>query len=208
MLPPALWIEGNPIGLPQAALDRAIRGAVGRVAMSGGADRLLAWSGTLADQLFAADPRTWMAGGWRAFEALCDHLRPTLESLGWTLCLQPHARHVLSDAKGCREFLARRPGQPFAIALSPATMLERSMLPMMEDHLVRMFESLGPVAKVVVLEDIKPEADGDQLPQRTSLGAGCLPHDLVLGLLRRHVPSTTPVVLRPERLTEQLAWLA
>jgi len=172
------------------------------------ADRLLAWSGTLGEQLFAPDPRTWMAAGWKAFEALCDHLGPSLRTLGWTLCFQPHARHVLSDAKGCREFLARRSGQPFAVALAPATMLERSMLPRLEDHLVRLFEALGPAAALVLLEDVQPDTDEDGLPRRTTLGGGRLPRELVLSLLREHVPASTPVMVREEKLTEQLAWLA
>ena len=206
-LQPTLRIEGNPIGQSPAALDVALRGAIRTAPTSRSADRLLTWSGSLGEQLFAPDPRTWMAAGWRAFEALCDQLGPTLGTLGWTLSFQPHARHVLSDAKGCREFLARRSGQPFEVALAPATMLELSMLPRLEDHLVRMFEALGPVAALVVLEDVQMDADEDGLPRRTALGGGRLPRDLVLSLLREHVPERTPVMLRQERLPEQLAWL-
>lgn len=192
-------IHANPLQLAAQSADDLFSAATAAwrsVIQPGRALRLLSWSGTLAPSLFQADPRTWMAPGRQALDALCDRIGPILLQRRWTLCFQPHARHVLSDVRSCREFLAQRIGQPFELALSPATMLERSMLPAIDDHLERLFEGLGPSAALIILEDVLEEADENGLPRRDDYGRGLLPRALVAELLRRHVPADVPVVAR------------
>lgn len=171
--------------------------------------RLLSWSGTLAGGLFDQDPRNWTAPGRRAFDAFCDRVRPAFERHGWTLCFRPHARHVLSDVKGCRDFLARRTGQSFEIALAPASMLEASMLERIDDHLERFFAGLGSVAAMVILEDVRPAqpADDDRPLERVALGEGIFSATRLRSLLREHVSPETPVVLRGATLEAQRRWL-
>ncbi|MHC5002934.1 MAG: hypothetical protein ACYTJ0_07410 [Planctomycetota bacterium] len=144
---------------------------------------LLGWSGTLADEPFAAHPATWLRTGHEALAAHCERVAAELDRVGRRLCFQPHARHVLSDPQSCRAFLRDRADEPFDVALAPASMLEPSMLPDLDDHLRRAFETLGPVAAVVVLEDDVP-------------GTAPLPADRVTELMDAHVPASTPVVRR------------
>jgi hypothetical protein len=110
------------------------------------ARRTLAWSGTLADGLFNADPRTWLRPGREAFERFCGEIEPQLARHARVVCFHPHARHVLNDVPSCLALARRHPtGGVFEIALAPASMLEPAMLPDILDHLHRQFESLGDV---------------------------------------------------------------
>jgi hypothetical protein len=168
-------------------------------------NRVVTWSGTLADDLFGQHPMTWMKAGQDAFASFCDDISPQLERHGMTLCLQPHARHVLSDAQSCARFARVRSGQPFAIAFSPASLLETSMMNQLEDHLRRAFEvlsALGDASPMLMLYDVAEE-NLQPLP----LGRGVLPRALIHSLLEQYVNSELPVVLLPERIDEQLEWL-
>lgn len=166
--------------------------------------RVVLWSGTLAEGLFDDDPRTWMRSGHDAFRRFCDAAAPTLVARGMTLAFRPHARHILSDVQGCLDFLRGREGQPFELALAPADLLTAEMLPAAEDHLIRIYETLGPRAALVLLTDRAAAAGESPRPVRDGT-----PHaDLVRRLLRTCVPATTPLVLLPERLAEQRDWLA
>ena len=77
-----------------------------------------------------------MAGGHERFETFCDDIRDTLVAAGRKLCIRPHARHVLSDAQGTLDFLRRREGEPFGLALSPVDLLLPSMLADAEDPIL------------------------------------------------------------------------
>lgn len=163
--------------------------------------RLISWSGTFAQEFEGVDPRNWMAPGKGALEAFCARVRPALERHGWTVCFQPHARHVLSDARSCRDFLAGRVGQPFELALSPASMLEVSMIDAVEEHLERWFSTLGPMVSLVVLEDVRV---GEFGVERVGLGEGVLPMDVIRELVEEWVPVGVPVVLRAEGFGRQV----
>jgi hypothetical protein len=164
---------------------------------------LLLWSGTLASEPFEADPRTWMGPGWRALAERCDQLAPLLERAGVTLCLQPHARHVLSDIRSCLSFLAARRGQRFALALSPVTMLEAAMLPARAEHLDRIMDALGSAAAMILLSDVKPPHEAGEPPLLCPLGEGVLPIRLLRDLLATKVAPTRPIVLGHERWPAQ-----
>jgi hypothetical protein len=191
--------DGNPLH-PAWLLDLEVPG-----------ERIITWSGTLADDLFGDDPRTWMRAGQDAFRGLCDTAAPTLLRVGKRIAFRPHVRHVLSDVQGCLNFLRHRSGQPFEIAFAPADLLTAAMLPDAEDHLTRSFEALGPLASMLLLHDILP-ADSDdptQPPLRAvPLGHGRLPGKLLRELLRRCVPASTPIALLPRAVAEQREWLS
>jgi hypothetical protein len=169
--------------------------------------RLVSPSGSLAPDLLAAEPRTWLAAGRAALDAACDQVRPARERHDATLCFVPHCRHVLSDATSAIRFRAARTGQPFEIALDPVALLEGSMLERIEDHLDRIFAALGPVASAIFLADCRPPEQEDQPPVRVALGEGVLPRERTLELLRAHVPPTKPIVIDGRAIEPQLKWL-
>lgn len=80
------------------------------------------------------------------------------------------------------------------------------MLSRLEDHLSRMFESLGGQCAMVMLTDAALSEDGESVVP-VSLGQGILQRDVVRSLFEQHIPAETPIVLQPGNLGEQLAWL-
>lgn len=172
--------------------------------------RMVCWSGSLSEEgLFERHPANWLKPGREALAEFCRELAPQLADAGWRLCFQPHARHVLSDPQSCLNLLREFDGGPFEAALSPATMLEPSMLKSIEDHLRRMFEGLGPRCAMVTLSDVVIDESAEEARcELAPLGQGLLPRGVVLDLLRNHVPEGTPIVIGPRSLGDQLAWLA
>jgi hypothetical protein len=163
------------------------------------------WSGSLGADPLAPHPANWMPAGRAALEHLCETLP---EALPWSgrACFRPHCRHVLSDLPSCRQFLLDHAEGSLGIALAPATLLEPGMLADVEDHLVRWFETLGPVCDAVFLEDaVADEATGSC--RTVPLGTGCLPAATVRALLAEHVAEDVPIVLGAEDLEAQIAWL-
>lgn len=195
--PFAAVAEGNPLA-PDWLFDVDVP-----------AERILMRSGTLADEPFGDDPRTWMRPGHEAFRAFCDAAAPTLRLRGKRIAFRPHARHVLNDVQGCLNFLRTREGQPFEIVLAPADLLTAEMLRDAEDHLTRILETLGSRASAVLLTDAAPTSEVPDAPLReVPLGEGVLPAAAYRRLIRACVPPTTPIVLLPSRLADQRAWLA
>ncbi|MGH7133875.1 MAG: hypothetical protein ACREJO_18250 [Phycisphaerales bacterium] len=172
-----------------------------------GSERVVAWSGTVAEGMFEADPRTWGPRGQEGLKARCDGLMHELVERGITLAMRPHARHVLGDAHRCALFLAWREGQPFELVLDPASLLTAGMLEKSEDHLIRIFEILGgrPGVCGVVLANVRAPSDeagepgggpdaGPPLELCSLHGAGgVLDAGLIERLCVEHVPAGVPV---------------
>ena len=103
--------------------------------------RIACWSGTLAydaaeaGDLFAAHPHNWMGPGPDALRKFLDGIVDPLTSAQRTLCIIPHARHVLSDVQGAINLIRERAGQPIEVALAPIALLTPSMLEALDDHL-------------------------------------------------------------------------
>lgn len=192
--PFAAFVDGNPLAPEGWIVD-----------VDAPSRRIVSWSGTMADELFADEPRTWMRAGQDRLKAFLDEVAPALRHHGRTLCFRPHHRHVVGDVHASMKLLRERAGEPFEILLSPADMLAPSMLPTVEDHLTRMFAHLGPVAAAVLLFDLAetPETEETGLLAPLPLGEGRLPKDLVARLLEAHVPAETPVILLPGGLETQ-----
>lgn len=163
-------------------------------------DLLVAWSGTLASPeagLFADEPRTWMGDGHARFEAFCDGIRDALVSSGRRLCFRPHARHVLSDPQGTLDFLRRREGEPFGLALSPADLLTTDMAVDAEDHFTRILDFMVPRADLLLLADAQvPDQPGDEPTplQACALGEGVLPRDAIVEACLTRLPEQAWVV--------------
>jgi len=173
------------------------------------AKRVVTWSGSLADDLFGSDPMTWMRAGHDAFATFCEDVRPQLQRHDWTLCFQPHARHVLSDPHSCVRFAREHHDGPFGIAFSPMSMLEASMLDHIDEHLTRAFETisvLGDANAMLVLHDIFTDDTFDPTTP-LPLGRGGVPRELVRSLMTQHVPDEMPIVLMPDEIDRQLNWL-
>ncbi len=126
------------------------------------APRLIAWSGSLADDPSERDPRTWGPAGLAALREALARLREPLTRAGARLLLRPHARHILCDPQRCVTMLNEWEisGDPFALALDPAAMIEESMLDHAEDHIRRAAEALAGRAALVV---ISPSAAAPQV---------------------------------------------
>ena len=168
-------------------------------------DRLICWSGTLAEELFADEPRTWMQPGHNALHAFCASVAPALESDAKRLLLRPHARHVLSDPQGALDFLRTHAEGPFGLALSPCDLLLPEMLPHLEEHLERILGVLAPQVDILFLEDAQPGDDGTSMTH-APIGEGILPVELTRQLLGE-LPEEMPLVVRPTETRQALAWI-
>lgn len=188
----ASFADGNPLS-DDWMLDIELPG-----------EHIVCWSGTLSNDLFGDEPRTWMREGHVAFRSFCDSAAPTLLAQRRTLAFRPHVRHVLSDVQGCVHFLREREGQPFEIAVAPVDLLTPAMLPDIEDHLRRILPTLSQRAAMLLLHDAVVEGE---LLRPVPLGQGILPRDLVRALLRDAAPLDLPVVLVPTAIEQQLDWL-
>jgi len=186
------------------------------------AQRLIAWSGTLAKgAIFDRELSTWMPAGLEAFRAMCEAVRPFLESAGVRLLFRPHARHVLCDAHRCSTIVRewRDAGAPFALVLDAAAMLEQPMLAQADDHLARTYETLAPLADAVILANAAPDETAQSPPESDDEDASppLLPAPLHRGVIdpavllepwRRHAPPTIPTILLDEDLDAQRRLLA
>lgn len=174
------WVEGNPLD-PDFLLELELPGP-----------RAILWSGSLGESLFADEPRNWMPAGRAALAAFCDSAARPLGLAEKRMCFRPHHRHVLSDVQGSLSFLRERDGQPFGIALAPADLFTPDMLGDADDHLARAIGSLGHLADLVIVDDLRPGPDG---LERVPFGEGALPAGRYARLLLEHVPAATPIVL-------------
>lgn len=168
-------------------------------------DRLVVWSGTPAAAIDDADPRTWTGQAMNDFNRWCDDLLAA-DDRPARISFRLHARHVLSDVPGARRFLLDRDGQ-LGITLSPATMLEPSMVATLVEHLERFFEELGSRADFIWLGDCVPDETTGWM-RAVPLGQGVMPQAVVRALLAEHVPEETPVVVDAPDVGSARRWLS
>jgi hypothetical protein len=168
--------------------------------------RLVTWSGTLADDLFARHPGNWTGSGFDALSRRCAAIAASLRRQGFDWHIRPHARHVLSDVPSCIRFRAQHGGDLPGLALDPAALLEPTMLNGLDEHLTRVFEALGPQAAMVIVSDCEIDASSGAM-RATAPGQGELPADLLHQLIDRCVPETTPIVLEGGEAAFVRRWL-
>lgn len=169
-------------------------------------DFLIAWTGTLGDDLFSRDtPMNWLGPGQTALTAFLAGVSPLLIERGIGLLLRPHCRHVLGDATTARSYLdTLDPNYPVGLALDPASILEPEMCKAGADHCRRTFEILGPIADLVILTGAEP--DGESV-RSMPLGEGLIGADLLVEQFTEHCQEGTPVGLLDEGFEAQLALL-
>lgn len=169
-------------------------------------ERLICWSGTLGEELFADEPRTWMRPGHDALASFCESVSQALRSDGRRLLFRPHARHVLSDPQGSLDFLRSHEDGPFGLAVSPSDLILPEMINDLQEHLERILGVLAPQAEILFLEDARPSEDGESM-EFAPIGEGVLPRELVRDLLSAHIPPEMPLVVRPSETKSALEWL-
>lgn len=176
----AAVMRDDALRLSAEAVDRGARLA----------PRLVAWSGSLAEEPFARDPRTWGPAGLEAFREAAARLAPILRARNATLLLRPHARHVLCDPQRCVTLVHqwRERGEPFGLALDAAAMIEDSMAADAGDHLRRAMEWLSPLAAVVFVREAPPGGSGDEPVMETPLGSGTRRADAASAVVSEAVP--------------------
>ena len=194
------FVATNPLG-PDWLVDLDLPGT-----------RVACWSGTLDHEgaargdLFAAHPHNWMQPGPEALNRLLDGVIPGLERHQRSLCLIPHARHVLNDVQGSINLIRERSDAPIEVALAPTAMLAPSMLGTLEDHLTRCFETLAEHAPFLFLHDVTVDPHDDRLLP-TTLGRGILDRSIMTDMIRRYWPEDRPVVVPAGSLDVQKDWL-
>ena len=220
----ALALPGNPLDAEWDArvLVPAVSECARVASATGTAPRLIAWSGTFADSLFAGDMRNWMRPGWDALQQRLDSWRSTLEGAGVRLALHPHATHLLSDVAGAMRLLVDRAEQPFDVICAPAALLTPEMLGDgtregtrgriaeardVREHLLRALSVLGPRTPLCVLQDVRVAAAAPRASRREGTdtdepsleacapGTGALPWHALMALAAEHVPSHVPLLV-------------
>lgn len=158
----------------------------------------------LGDGVFAPDHRLWGPQPWAEFEAALARLAPRGGPEVW---IRPHARHVLSDAQRC--LTAARGWEERGLAarllLEPAMLLTEAMLSHAEDHLERIFDTLGdsPRLAAVLLtgaEAVEADSEGERSVELRPcpLGRGLIDGSVLARCWKRSGASARPVILRGE----------
>lgn len=183
----ASLVDLNPLAFDPGALADAL------IAASAG-NRVISWSGTLAEDLFARDPAVWSGEGMDTLGRLCRAVAPRLKAAGVRWFLRPHCRHTLCDTQRSVSFLRTQISsasvrESIGLALDPVALLETSMLTgsggggaTPADFIGRAITTLGPVSDVLLISGVRPPetpADTDDfelapLPERCPLADGLI----------------------------------
>lgn len=191
--------------------------------------RIALWSGGLGEgddptAIFEPDPRTWMSAGRDAFAAGLERAAMWARAHGCTICLRPHARHVLSDTPSLRTLLGVQKGGAVVgpppgveILLDPIAMLTPRMLATVEDHLERVLGLVATLPGVIGIvasniaaasaEALAADLDEGPALQRVPLHAGVIDPGLIARAIRRHNSEGLPIVLEPGEADAQRAIL-
>lgn len=154
----------------QANLDRLVSIMNGH----NGVPRVILWSCTPAEELYAPHPATWQQDAWTKLNAFVGKLLAERSDRGARLLVRTHARHALSDAQRCRAFKAEWADDEVGILLDPASMLEPSMVPTARDHFDRIMDGALGVADAVLVANVR---------EAGALGADLLPCEKSDGLI-------------------------
>lgn len=155
------------------------------------------WSGTFARGLFEGDYRNWGPGARAQLDKQLDSLLSAATACGARFGFVPHHSHLLSDVAGQMRIWHARAGQCLATVLYPSGVIAPSMVRDLDDHIHRAIEMLAPRCQLCILEDLAPAESGEpgeQALSRVPWGRGILPHDLVVALLARHLPTDVPIL--------------
>lgn len=160
----------------RSVLDPAFSpaGSPGRVVVT------TAWSG---------EGPAWSPAGWASLNDACTRLAPGLERAGVVACVRPGVAGVLCDWPRTRAWAEEHRAGPFEVLLDPIRLLTPAMLDLVDDHLDRIFDRLGPVAAGVVVAGGR--AEGDRLAP-CPLGEGAIEAGVVV---RHALAAGLPIVV-------------
>jgi len=192
--PFAALTELNPLAhQPEDLADTLCAAAVG--------GRVITWSGTLADELFARDPSVWSGEGMDALGRLCRAIAPKLKAAGVRWLLRPHCRHVLCDTQRTVNFLRSQTSahslrESIGLALDPCGLLESSMLSASggggatpSDFIGSAIRTLGPVSDALLLSGLlAPEHRSEDDFERVPLPTRCSIDDGLIDLAEQCEP--------------------
>lgn len=123
----------------------------------------------------------WSPSGRSAFDGVCDRVAVMAIDAGVTVCLRPHAAHMLSDIPSCLGFLRRWSGGPFELLIDALDLITPGMMARAEDHVARIADALAGTSGTAAVLARSP--------------AERLAPDLLLPLVRRAREVGTPVVV-------------
>ncbi len=178
--------SGNCLKLTDADIRRCVSGD------------LLVNSGSRADDLTDLDPGNWQPAARVMLAERLAAIRPVLRDRGSRLLLEPCSRHILHDAQTILLFWTEFAVEEVALALNPVALFEPSMLEHRDDHLTRIFETLGRHAAMLVLTDAQVSRGGDRL-NLCPLGRGLFEPAAILALCRTHCRPDLPILVAIQR---------
>ena len=162
--------------------------------------RCAVFSGAIAEDRFAPDPRNWLPGARERLQAACKDLPEQV-------LLRPHHAHVLNDVPGTRSLLADCAQR--SVALDLVALLAPSMVRDPREHIDRILHGLGTMAGALLLADACVDEDGCTRP--LSVGRGVLPGQAVGEALRNwvepHLPDNVPVAVLADSVEDARQWL-
>jgi sugar phosphate isomerase/epimerase len=164
------------------SVERDLKPMIRRCREFLGTEIVVAWSGTMADDLLAQHPQNSMAESRHRLMANLAKLLPLLRECRVRLLLEPWHTHVLGSAKHLAEASGTAPDQLGVVLDAPNFFRNRDDL---ENHaalLPVLLETLAPCAGVVHLKDMRYiTEDKFELP---ASGKGAVNYPLLLKLLR------------------------
>jgi hypothetical protein len=115
---------------------------------------------------------------------------------------------MLADPQSCLSFLRRYATRPVELLLDPAGFLTRSMLPRAHEHLLRAMDSLAdhPQVSAVIIANVAPAPDDDDLLQPAPVNRGLLPAALIRDFASRF-PIDKPLILLGDGPAAQVRFL-
>jgi hypothetical protein len=161
-------------------------------------ERVIIWSGTLADDWTFRHPTTWGPAGLERLRAAVATVGSEAARGGFEVLLRPHARHVLCDVQRCVRLLHEWREWPMGLALDAAALMEPSMLGEAEDHFRRAYETLGPLARAVFVANVAAPGDEDGPVRAVPLGEGAVGSERIVELLERNVGRDIPRIVLGE----------
>jgi sugar phosphate isomerase/epimerase len=127
-----------------------------------------------------AHPDNYGEKGYLACRAAFERLAAKAEKAGAVVAIEPYWKNVIDSAFRA-ERLFREIGSPgLKLVMDPCNYFRKDDFPRQKEMLEEMFRRLGKAIVVVHAKDVKPSADGTDLP---AAGLGVLDYPLYLKLL-------------------------
>jgi len=130
-----------------------------------GARRIVLWSGTQANALFAAHERNHSEESLAELRAFVSDVVDQTRARHYWLVIEPWRTHVLSDEDKVVQFhetLAPHVQEHVRYVLDAPNLITGERYPRCMEHAVAICDKIGPIAGVVHLKDCIMPPDGDE----------------------------------------------